>query len=486
MRWILQLITGLTVAGMAHDLPAQNQKFPYQAKVVVDEVYVRSGAGQAFYPTQRITRDATVTVRRHDPGGWYMIDPPKDSFSWIPKKYVRQTSAADGEIKEANVVVFVGSDFGDEANVWQRRMSLGERIRILDERDIPTLAGSQTMLKIVPPKREYRWLLGSAIVPVDGTLKQQHDNDPWKVPSNAIRPAPSEAVASPSPAASSSPVGPSQRLARLKRIREEQRRLSEIDQRFRTMILGDPSQWTLNEIHEEYLQLQNQVTHKPIAGQIDLRYPAIERYRQRKAKFDDFQQLTSATEKLDAELLTAQYGNGTQFGANTQFGVGTRINGAVASGPESSSGIGSQFDGSITFPGYDSNMIASPGPESVNIAGTAPSLMNSLLVPPGNPLPNAPSDQITQADITTPPISAASRYVGAGLVQRSSIPKDGSEFVLVSPTGKILAHLSSDGNVNLEEYVGKAVGLHGKRSYNTEIKSDTIEVSGLEPVRIRG
>ena len=75
----------------------QADEFPYKARVVLDEAYVRSGAGDAFYPTQVLQKEATVNVRRRDPGGWLMIDPPKGSFSWVPTKYIRQTAGNTGE-----------------------------------------------------------------------------------------------------------------------------------------------------------------------------------------------------------------------------------------------------------------------------------------------------------------------------------------------------------------------------------------------------
>ena len=66
---------------------AQIKEFPYEATVVAEEAYIRSGAGESYYPTQKLPRETTVIVHRHDPGGWYMIDPPQGSFSWIPERF---------------------------------------------------------------------------------------------------------------------------------------------------------------------------------------------------------------------------------------------------------------------------------------------------------------------------------------------------------------------------------------------------------------
>ncbi len=176
MRLII-LCTVFTLVTAA-DTAAQNQQFPYQAKVAVDELFVRSGGGDSWLPTQRLTRDAVVTVHRHDPGGWYMIEPPEGSFSWIPERFIRKLSDSEGEVIENNVVAFVGSEFGEDTTVWQRRLPAGEKVSILNRKELVTLSGPQVMYQIKPPRREFRWVPGFGVVPVDEQLRQQHENDP--------------------------------------------------------------------------------------------------------------------------------------------------------------------------------------------------------------------------------------------------------------------------------------------------------------------
>ena len=45
------------------------QTFPYRACALSDDVYVRSGPGQNYYPTDKLKRGQEVEVYRHDPGG---------------------------------------------------------------------------------------------------------------------------------------------------------------------------------------------------------------------------------------------------------------------------------------------------------------------------------------------------------------------------------------------------------------------------------
>ena len=202
---------------------AQVRQFPYEARVVVDEVYVRSAGGEKYYPTMTMPRDAKVTVRRHDPGGWYMIEPPQGSFSWVLSKYVQETGGGAGEIIENNAVVFVGSAFGDETSIWQRKLMAGEKVKVLGQKEVLTAAGPSLMTKIEPPSREWRWIPGTAIVPIGESVRAEHDSNPYVVPSHiaeqmAQTPAvQSEATAKAEPQ-NTSRFAPSQQLASCRRF----------------------------------------------------------------------------------------------------------------------------------------------------------------------------------------------------------------------------------------------------------------------------
>ena len=55
---------------------ARADEFPYVAFINADEVNVRSGPGDNYYPVMKLNRGDRVEVYRHDPGGWYAIRPP--------------------------------------------------------------------------------------------------------------------------------------------------------------------------------------------------------------------------------------------------------------------------------------------------------------------------------------------------------------------------------------------------------------------------
>lgn len=431
MRVNAFLLAVLVLGTATEHVSGQVRNFPYKAVIVKDDVLVRSGGGDDYYPTMRLQRDAVVTVHRQDPGGWLAISPPEGSYSWIPARYVNREDGENGTVIEDDIIVFVGSEFGEESSVWQRKMMNGMQVKILGEQDLETPSGRRRMYRIAPPARERRWIAGDAVIPADDADRKEHDQNPFATPSNARR-QPTEKK----PSTVAAPL-PSARLQRIRQIRAEQRKLAELDQRFRTMLQQNPTTWDLQGLEQDYNQLRENVTWRPVAGQIDLRFPAIDRYRQRKAEYEDFQRLTSETERRDAELLAAQLGDPGPPSTDTVFGL----------------------------------------PPKVNVAEANPN--GSVLDSPGSPFgAQPPLPSAAQSGSLIPP---GGRYIGAGIVKR--LPEGG--YVLTNPAGRPLATIEGGESVNLDEFVGKQVGVHGKRWFRDDLGSDFIEVSGLEPVRIR-
>jgi hypothetical protein len=484
----IQIITfaALALMGLARDVAGQIREFPYEARVVVEEALVRSGGGDAFYPTQRVAKETVVNVYRHDPGGWYVIDPPEGSFSWIPERFVNRLSESEGEVQEDNVIAFVGSEFGDESSVFQRRMKKGEKVTILGQKDIDTTSGMQSMLKIKPPQRERRWIPGAALVPVDALKRQQQNSDPYAVPPNAKRPdvtiaTPEQAQNAISGGVTDVPViGPSDQLARLQLERSEKQKLAEIDRRFREMVLQDAGTWDLDSIETEYRGLQNSVSNRQVAGSIDMRFPAIERYRRRLAQINDLRQVQFETDMKDAQLAA-------------RMGAAPLPGGVVASpGPQGAlvaadpPQVASEFEAFLNR--ETQNIAQAEGATSPSPLAPIPDIASMSAAPTGpseaaagSPGPVANAAPGTEPGVMTPG-SPNNRFIGAGIVQRA--PGTGDTYVLMTPSGRILADLKATGNVQLERYIGQQVGVQGSR-WSEKEKRDMIEVSGLEPVRIR-
>ncbi len=128
--------------------------FPYTAYVSSDDVYVRSGPGKNYYPTAKLKRGEQVEIYRHDPGGWYAIRPPRQSFSWISARQVDPAEKGLAVVNSPRAVARVGSTFSDMRDVIQVRLDRGEKVELVESQ--PVADGK--WYKIAPPAGEFRWV----------------------------------------------------------------------------------------------------------------------------------------------------------------------------------------------------------------------------------------------------------------------------------------------------------------------------------------
>jgi hypothetical protein len=108
-------------------------------------------------------------------------------------------------------------------------------------------------------------------------------------------------------------------------------------------------------------------------------------------------------------------------------------------------------------------------------SGQRPSILSG---PPTRetPIPEVPRDGETAED---------QKLVGAGIIQEAVVAApNGPKFVLISPKGQVLAFLGSS-IVDLNQYLGRSLGLHGHRSFRTDLQTDYIEVESVTPVRLK-
>lgn len=479
--------------------------FPYEVRVAAEETFARSGGGDAYYPTQRLTRGTVVRVYRHDPGGWYVIEPPEGSFSWIPERFVKRLSEQEGEVLEENVVASVGSEFGDETSVFQRRMKKGEKVSILGQQNVDTATGAQAMLKIRPPQRERRWVPGAALVPVDPERQRQADNDPYRLPANGRR-----ATAMATPAAASLPAGlvevplvePSAALQKVQQDKGEKQQLADLDRRFREMVLQDAATWDLDGLEAAYRELQGRLTNPQISGAVELRFGAIQRYRQRLAELQQVRQLQSQTEQRDAVLAT-RHGFASMMppavpavqvrppqmpalpadpGAPGLPAGGLLVeNTAVqATGTAGDEFIAPSPDATMPPTDSGSALLVS---RSRALEGQGEAAEESAGTQFESPVSaEVPAAAAAAGESVIRPGSPQNKYVGAGVIQRA--PGSATGWVLASPAGKLLADLKPAGGVQLERFAGRDVGVLGMR-WSQKDQRDVIEVRGLEPVQLK-
>ena len=172
---------------------------------------------------------------------------------------------------------------------------------------------------------------------------------------------------------------------------------------------------------------------------IDARLETLAARQKIKSEYDAFMQVTTKTDIRDAELLSLQ---------NPEIPTVQIDTGPVQLGqPQSMPVQLGQPIGSETQPFVDGN----------------------LQVPPVG--------DVEQVDVA--------QLDGAGIVARMPRPQPGlPTYALVAPDGRLLAYLQADQGVNLDAYLGKSMGVVGKRTHEPQLQSDLIVVRQLTPVRL--
>ena len=233
-----------TATGTTYSWSAAEPTFPYKAFITADDVYVRSGPGDNYYPTDKLKAGTEVEVYRHDPGGWFAIRPPKDSFSWVSSRHLQLGAGNLATVSDERVAARVGSRMNDTRDVIQVRLHQGEMVEVLEpRRNVPASEqGSTPWYKIAPPAGEFRWVSGRFVDPDydrDGLRRTSHET--VDLTGQAIGRLPGSNGA-PRP---SSPA-------------QFQKQLDRIDLELSTMIVEDPNFWELSELRQRAETLFNQ------------------------------------------------------------------------------------------------------------------------------------------------------------------------------------------------------------------------------------
>jgi hypothetical protein len=485
---------------------APPKKFPYEAVVDLDDEPVRCGAGPKYYPTDKLARGTKITVVRHDPGGWAMIQPPPGSFSWVQAEYVRRDTEDQGVIDDNGVIVHVGSRLSDDRSIYQRTLSRGDRVKILGDATFETERGPVQMFKIAPPLREFRWIATKAIVPAAAFRQNQNDpaplirsdedgpiaekeslditqnEDPFApaisdgnaVSAPARQPQPTSAAAKGSSAGKAGAAAAAPVISA--ELKAQQEQLIEIDRRLREMVQSEPRLWELALIQQDYTQLGEQSTEIGIQRQIQQRLRSLQRYQKIQRDYQEFYQLTTAVRERDAQLLSLQRQN-----ANGQNP------GELSSPvpiPETGFPPNDPFPGNTPTAPFDANGMAPPTSASTS----QPVFSSSSPQPVSN---SGRGPDAAQSAPFGPPAAATGpgerRFAGAGLVSPVIVPRGAPpQWVLVAPDGRLLAHLQPSPGVQLTPWVNRAVGVIGQRSRPQNLSHDVIVVQGLQPVQLRG
>jgi hypothetical protein len=380
-----------------------------------------------------LRRGDKIVVHRHDPGGWFMIAPPPGSFSWVPAKYVDRSGPDRGTVKTNNVAARVGSFESDIREVFQRPLAGGDEVRILGEKMLAPEAGAgpaELWYRIEPPRGEWRWVSGQAVAPQSRPGDQSSTNDPFDTmpPANRRR-------------------GSSPPLPRAADDSSESARPA-----------ADASQ-------RDYLDDSGEgkdrepLGSRPLVRKANKPALAKEAGRRQEAILDELDRLDARFRSIlirpvlewDFGQLEHDYQNlrDETDSANIQQMIDARL-ARVA----------------------DSRKTRAQEEELAGIQETTARRDAELAE-------IQRQQEARLASLRQP------RFDGAGLVQRAALNRRGSpRYVLLAPTGRVLAYLVGAPGVNLESWVGRAAGVSGSRIPHPELKSDLITVNRLTPVRL--
>lgn len=130
-------------------------------------------------------------------------------------------------------------------------------------------------------------------------------------------------------------------------------------------------------------------------------------------------------------------------------------------------------------PGYPNPSLQQASP----IPGTYPANQPYGVQPMSGTMPQNNMQSPAGMNMNAPRQFALS---GAGVIQRSPKPMAGGPtHVLMAPgTNRVLAYLQPQPGVNLDGYLGRAMGVMGTRQFNAQLSSDVITVEQVSQVKL--
>jgi hypothetical protein len=508
----MKLILTLLVAAVLSAAPAVARDVPFDAIVSSNDALVRSGAGDKdFYPTQKLAQGTKVRVVREGYGGWLMIEPPEGSHSWIRAEFVKRRGADKGIVTE-NTVDRIGSLL-DRSNLSIiHKVVEGEVVTILGTATMRSGDKPIEMLKIAPPRGEYRYINRRDVTPADeyqgrpnllassqasgpasnGLGNSSTTTGPFGAPISTGPSATASSGSSGKPtvggkafdmqqslagssgadsassgSASSGSASPGfQTLSKLPdqlpgsarqgiampgvgfeapeplgqaAIPEEDRaeveqawqNVMQTDGQFRQMIKRPVSQWNLASLRQVYQQSAEKLENPSLKRQVESRIAAVDRYQKLYADQIAIEQILSQTETRDAQIRQSYIAKW--------------------------------------------HSVSTTNPPTTRIL--KPTAIPSR---PSTPTPAAP------AAASPAPTGPPAKFAGAGVVQRSALSRPGlPSHVLLAPDGRVLSYLQAGPGINLDQHIGRSVGITGARGFRPELNADLMIVRGLTSVRLQ-
>jgi len=225
-------------------------EFPYVAYLNTADVYVRSGPGRDYYPTDKLQKGEKVEVYRHDPGGWLAIRPPRQSFSWVSSRHLDPVDDRIAVVNSVRVVARVGSTFSDVRDVIQVRLEKGEQVELLG---MP--ANDSPWCKIAPPAGEFRWVFSKFVdseLPADLARDEREAAGESDFADDEARPRDGVRLASGAEKNEREPRIATRQAPRADITKESgrQRELDRIDLELSAMVVEEISTWSFGPLND--------------------------------------------------------------------------------------------------------------------------------------------------------------------------------------------------------------------------------------------
>lgn len=475
--------------------PVSALDFPFDAIVNTEETLVWSGTSgeDKDYATMKLRRGDKVRVLHQEFGGWYKIAPPDGSFSWIRDDLIDRT-AQQGVVKDDTMAI-IGSEIGSPKFEVRNLLRAGEVVEILTQAE-QLEQGPQRipMLRIKPPRGEFRFIRQRDVVPADKFVAGREASSTAVLPGeNEINPfaesrpdpfkpgvgAPERNSETPRPqpvVAGSSlpgelPGGASFDLARtgpqketvgalpgsaaegisMKRFgfeapsvadptvtqmtdAEKQQvdaawaRLKSLDQEFQEMRRKPVAEWEIDRLQRGYRALEK-TPDSFVRRQVERRLAGLKRYEVIYREIAEVQDLLRRTEEKDEALRQSYLSRGR------------------------------------------------------TVAATPPTRTTVRPAPSGPPQVQTPSPPGATPVVRQP--ARKPRFDGAGIIQRATTPRGGARHVLLGLDGRILSYLQASPGINLDQFVGQAMGLNGPRQFRRDLGTDFMVVRQMMRVRLR-
>ena len=467
------------------------QQFPYVAFVTEAEAYVRSGPGQKYYPTQQLPQGFAVEVYRHDGDGWCAIRPPTGSFSWVAAHQVRPVSQGIGEVVAEEVVTRIGSSLSPARTTVQVLLPQGERVELQPHHS----SDSPGWLRIAAPAGEFRWIAADQLSrqpPLESTPPPSSNG--WNnqtvgnsvlaaaplQPADAFRhlqsanPLPSEQPLTSQPA----PVANAFHFESQPQAAAASFDSQTADPDAIEIVAGSPADQSLAENHSPLGTLSSNTSSTPTLPQLRF-YDLSQADRSIAERIDELQ--------LRISQIVLESPQDWQFDQLQSEAAGLL---EKAESPSVRSHLRDILDRVARFQrvrqGYgeisnaiepDNNIRQQTLPEEEGLTGMS-SKVRQL----------ARNDLDAPEFVSSDNFSANSKadkplYDAVGLLKPvSSKRAKAPQYALVDDKGDVVSFITPTPDLNLKPYLGRRIGVHGKRGFMPEYRRAHVTADRISPI----